>query len=87
MSAHTPTPWSAEPLGLGTAVAITSPSGDICYLTLQPARARANAAFIVRAVNAHDALVAALEKVASCESRHPEDVVAVAREALEGRTS
>lgn len=37
---------------------------------------------LARIFNAHDDLVAALKAIASCESHHPADVVAIARNAL-----
>lgn len=71
-ASHTPTPWNLGYTGRcilreipgmcdgedGYAVAITS-----AHSLLTPAEAKANAAFIVRAVNSHDALVKALEEM------------------------
>jgi hypothetical protein len=67
MNEHTPTPWRAviygnsewEVWGGDLLVAdVTTPEDP-----LQPEVAEANAAFIVRAVNSHEALVAALKSV------------------------
>lgn len=66
---HTPGPWIVEESRVqdtGTLFeTIRSSScldtGDIAYLTLRQSEVRANADFIVRACNAHDDLVAALE--------------------------
>ena len=71
-ASHTPTPWNLGYTGRcilreipgmcdgedGYAVAITS-----AHSLLTPSEAKANAAFIVRAVNSHDALVRALEEM------------------------
>jgi hypothetical protein len=71
---HTPTPWSVDPDcfldvrghdGLDVAIAITKEMNElvISAKTSGPAtraQAMANAAFIVKAVNAHDQLVEAL---------------------------
>jgi hypothetical protein len=56
-AAHTPTPWAVDDRGL-----IHEPffGGDI-FAQVYERNREANAAFIVRAVNAHDDLVAALE--------------------------
>ena len=65
-SAHTPTPWTNN----GQSIIVSS-DGDICQLFYthkdgiddQFPNAKANAAFIVRAVNSHEALVEALELI------------------------
>lgn len=61
--AHTPTPWFVEPTAAGNA-GITSATGDIgkCQKNFD------DAAFIVLACNAHDALVAALAQIARLSS-------------------
>ena len=65
---HTPTPWSVPKTDT---VAVVAEGNDYerrrrvvtraLYKPHQRARAEANAAFIVKAVNAHDKLVSALE--------------------------
>ena len=67
MSKHTPTPWSFRELrgddGLGY---IEADGHDIIHAGVRDLDAetnRANAAFIVLAVNVHDKLVEALEKI------------------------
>ena len=58
---HTPTPWHQGPYYKGD---VESREGRICECTpLSSPRAAANAEFIVRAVNAHDDLLAALKDV------------------------
>jgi hypothetical protein len=76
---HTPTPWQAR--GLHISMPVT-PGQPHPYVVAKGPNARANIAFIVRACNAHADLVKALEAIASCESHHPDDVVAIARSAL-----
>ena len=71
---HTPTPWKAEKGR--TVMHVTGQHFVVCQISttgyrgdtpedkrMYAERAEANAAFIVRAVNAHDELVAALEDV------------------------
>ena len=71
---HTPTPWKAEKGR--TVMHVTGQHFGVCQISttgyrgdtpedkrMYAERAEANAAFIVRAVNAHDELVAALEDV------------------------
>lgn len=68
MSEHTPTPWSL--FDLNGVLAIKNPRSDASHNEIvfwtgfdashYPKQARANAAFIVTAVNNHDALVNAL---------------------------
>lgn len=59
---HTPTPWSAE-VGGGRGSWIKGYTGEWTALSCgdTDASAEANARFIVRAVNCHDELLAALE--------------------------
>ncbi|MDD5534062.1 MAG: hypothetical protein PHC52_14820 [Syntrophales bacterium] len=65
---HTPTPWRDYVQGDGTGVIISTVEKDnygrdreiIVRVPLSGQPSRENAAFIVRAVNAHDALVDAL---------------------------
>jgi hypothetical protein len=63
---HTLTPWSAEPNG-GKGSWIKGASGEWAALSCgdTDASADANAEFIVRAVNVHDDLVAAVKLVRS----------------------
>jgi hypothetical protein len=74
MTTHTPTPWelgSVTTVCLHTDEMIESPTdgfvaaGDDCDIEVKGTNAPANAAFIVRAVNAHDDLVKALEEIAA----------------------
>jgi hypothetical protein len=73
MTDHTPTPWISQPFcddedhavfiigaNLG-GLAATAPMFPSEIDTVDSSRAQANAAFIVKAVNNHDALVEALE--------------------------
>ena len=59
MTKHTPTPWFAEAPDKLQIRTLQPTLNDVAAV----ASSRANAAFIVRAVNAHDDLVAALEVV------------------------
>lgn len=60
MSEHTPTPWVQFAFdGKCDAIMPAGRDGDIC--TFRDAPSDADAAFIVNAVNSHDALVKALE--------------------------
>jgi hypothetical protein len=89
MREHTPLPWTIERTkDHGAAYRIMDEQEvtvALCYQ--QPYdtwRAKDNAAFIVRAVNNHAALVAALEAAADYmgEMGHPEGVLAQARAVL-----
>ncbi len=74
---HTPTPWSVPKTDT---VAVVAEGNDYerrrrvvtrtLYKPHQRARAEANAAFIVKAVNAHDKLVKALEEIARDRGGH-----------------
>jgi len=81
MSEHTPTPWEVR-----GGLVVTGPRGGLVARcdsdAVPPTTARRNAAFIVRAANSHDALVAALravewrggfESCPSCAIVRPED--------------
>lgn len=60
VASHTPTPWfsQTEQTSIGDSVKIISlSSGVVCLVKNSNGRKKANAAFIVRACNAHDALV------------------------------
>lgn len=68
---HTPTPWHAA------GVTVYAPAGHTaratvadttCCGSMTRAEDEANAAHIVRCVNAHDELVAALRVIAGCEA-------------------
>lgn len=61
---HTPTPWAVEELLGDIWIICPTDRGPMPILTLGKASpvGLANAAFIVRACNAHDEMVAALEK-------------------------
>lgn len=68
MAEHTPTPWGADKFG---SVRAEAGQGDVIAMVCTPCgvdeerweRGQVNAAFIVRACNAHDELVATLEDV------------------------
>lgn len=80
---HTALPWKAKPSAVYESV--YAEDGDlICFASMRP-NAKANAAFIARACNAHDDLVKALRDlcnaVDSCVDLTPE-VMAQARAAL-----
>jgi hypothetical protein len=74
MSEHTPTPW--ELFEVNDTIAIKNPRhksshNEIVFWTgfdasHYPKQARANAAFIVRAVNSHDALIERAENALEC---------------------
>ena len=72
MAEHTPTPWVADPddrEGYEWNIHIIDGQDGhnrICFMSNGP-ETEANAAFIVKAVNSHDALVEALQKIASLE--------------------
>lgn len=85
---HTPTPWWSS-------VNDIWPSSDeLRFLWSQDQReltlshrgdARISIQFtkeLRKRWDSHDDLVAALQAIASCESHHPQDVVAIARDAL-----
>lgn len=67
MAEQSPTPWAADPddrEGMSWNIQIVqegNPNMRVCFMTSGP-EAAPNAAFIVKAVNNHDALVAALTK-------------------------
>lgn len=64
---HTPTPWHQGPYYTSD---VESRDGRICEcMPLMSPRAAANAELIVRAVNAHDDLLAALKALRSVTSR------------------
>lgn len=69
MGEHTPTPWWIGSLAAG-GVGIWADQGPI---TVQPAKAAGldDAAFIVRAVNAHEALVEALDRTLNWLTSYP----------------
>lgn len=68
---HTPTPWAVTPIGQGTNDFCIHAAGIPWQLAYLAANSQidwpveANAAFIVRAVNSHDDLVAALKEARS----------------------
>lgn len=67
---HTPTPWKVCDIAVndqwhvGSTIGAADPADGrrVCDVSRIPANYQANAAFIVRACNAHDALVAALKE-------------------------
>ena len=58
---HTPTPWAANEWATGWTVSAPDSHYSVCHLA-GCNNAAENAAFIVRAVNTHDELVARLEQ-------------------------
>lgn len=96
IAAHTPGPWVVEESRVqdtGTlfetirsepiSTSKEPDTGDIAYLTLRQREVRANAAFIVRACNAHDDLLALAREVASQfdDVKHPLSVEGRLRDA------
>jgi hypothetical protein len=70
MTQHTPTPWEIEAISGDLVLAAVGDECVIAYLPPNPNRA-ANAAFIVRACNAHEQLVEALQAaVQQAEAEH-----------------
>lgn len=96
MSKHTSTPW--ELFDRNGIVAVRNPrtrskKSEIVFWTgfdssHFPKQAKANAAFIVKAVNSHDALVKALQQISDTD-RYPdhEDTAAELREIARGALS
>lgn len=60
---HTPTPWTAQEMPHGCNDAIMSDDGEGTTICEFPYGLDANADFIVKAANAHDDLVAALNDI------------------------
>lgn len=90
-TAHTPTPWACTDFaGPFDHQLITGEHGSIARVHAPNANeGKANAAFIVQAVNAHEALVAALKAILSpfehgdkIELHNTDDQYHTAREAL-----
>jgi hypothetical protein len=73
MAEHTPTPWTTDEESCGTLTRVLSSDGIMLvhahsypkYSTKHPDREarKANAAFIINAVNSHDAMVDALQDI------------------------
>jgi hypothetical protein len=93
MSEHTPTPWNcASRYSSVVGVPIVSRTGQRIGNTAIPdmppewdelkRTAEANAAFIVKAVNSHDALMEALQKIANGEFDYLKDAMNAAGDAL-----
>lgn len=61
MSKHTPTPWGVPDGGTQPTITTADESKHIATMADTGDEMEANAAFIVRAVNCHEALVAALK--------------------------
>lgn len=57
---HTPTPWRMSSMRNGETIQIVQAYAPVARIALVSPRKPENAAFIVRACNAHDELVAAL---------------------------
>lgn len=89
-SKHTPTPWAFEPDHSkrdGSQFIFSDADRDTWVATAENretngAEASANAAFIVRACNSHDALVAALREIAAMNGTYCGVAVETARAAL-----
>jgi hypothetical protein len=83
VSKHTPTPWKiyddSNPLHIAIKGYYSSTGGAHVADILSPA----NAAFILKAANSHDALVKALEWIVSNPNAHHANMVAVAKDALD----
>ncbi len=73
MSKHTPTPWVNE-LSADGSIRQEETGRSICEFPYDWPEDKFNAAFIVRACNAHDELVAALESIAEGCSFPADDV-------------
>jgi hypothetical protein len=73
MADHTPTPW--------VVVSRSEFHNGLTYMH------QANAAFIVKAVNSHDALVKALQQIANGEFDYLKDAMNAAGDALEAIAS
>lgn len=92
MAEHTPTPWRAiEPDNSNYLLEIvgTNVRGNEELVCRPPGRKRnANAAFIVKACNSHDALVKALEEIAAMDPKgiRADDLGRAARIAREALT-
>lgn len=77
MAEHTPTPWTVDKVHFSGECHLHGPNGEefaLLYVSdgaddPEPYPAEANAAFIVKAVNNHDALVEALEDLISDAER------------------
>jgi hypothetical protein len=74
---HTPTPWHIVSDGETAELIVRAPSREICHIQCasdenSPINAlhAANAVFIVKAVNSHDGLVAALERALPLLEKH-----------------
>lgn len=75
MSKHTPTPWAL--FSSNGTIAIKNPRSQKSYNEIvfwtgfdashYPEQAEANAAFIVKAVNSHDTMMTALQKIADTD--------------------
>lgn len=84
-SKHTPTPWRISGTSshrvTGKHGVLANCGNDSTHSAVED-QCAANAAFIVRACNAHEELLEALQKIATCESQAPGDVVDIARAAI-----
>ena len=85
---HTPTPWkfSFECVDPEWAI-VTTESGAIIANVNADHRQEANAQFIVRAVNSHDALVLAIKAFIKYDADEAEDGVAMMLNYEEARTA
>lgn len=66
MTNHTPTPWAVGPKKLQDVLIVNSAGTQYIAATFGHNYGEDNAAFIVRSVNAHDALIEALELARDC---------------------
>ena len=75
MTKHTPTPWTADLGGCITSSGLPIVTGRngalLATLAMNGHKGAANADFIVRAVNAHDELVAALRRMMEQPTMNP----------------
>ena len=85
MSDHTPTPWKYEAPQGAFGHEVVGASRLVCQMSHHPERqdeAVANAAFIVRAVNSHDALVDALRDMVPVGLADEDEQSALAGESI-----
>jgi hypothetical protein len=69
---HTPGPWRVTTTASGKPLIESTDGSEVCKLFSDDSEGRATAAYIVRSVNAHDELVAALEYALSLLEGYPD---------------
>jgi hypothetical protein len=80
-AAHTATPWKAITSPGGIWSVVDKDNSRVCDVGYA-VKSKANAAFIVRACNNHDAFVSVLESIAHDATLTTLDMVALARTAI-----